>query len=152
MITAFDGCHKLTAMIKVPEIDDFDPSVEFDDDETGVLGIPNSDPRKFDLADLVFWIVLTLFGCAICFCCGRTVRRASQFWQARGGTIAIEDEPSRVSRNDEHVSRGRPEPAEDSAADVNDCVVVFVNACHIGGENRNDDSSLTDESVFEMSV
>ena len=144
-VTSFNGCYRLEASITVPETSELLDIGTDDDDESGIWGIPNSDLRQFDLADLFFWILLTIFLCSIFICCVRVFRSVIRFMRARGGGVALEDAScGSYSREKDYFygfQRGASKNGDESVSvdNISNRVVVFVTSTQ-GSTNSGEDN------------
>ena len=129
--TWFDGCYRETATIQIPAMESLIQTggLHGHDDDEAMWGIPNADPSNFDLADLLFWVILSLFLCCICVGCGRFIAKAMRLCRARGLGVAIRDD-RRTDSPDEHL----PAPLEEtetetdssSKDELSNRVIVFI--------------------------
>ena len=148
--TLFDGCYHVNATIKVPTMEQLmqvGDSRGENDDESGILGIPNADFASFDLADLIFWIILTIFMCALCFCCGRAICNSARYFRARGSGVAIDDNSS-ATQNDTQIHRrteqsGNETEACSSSDEISNRLIVFVKESTIGECTRRSHGDST---------
>lgn len=86
--TIHRGCFQVNSTIPIL------PPPPSRSDDNGIFGIPNLDFRRFDLADLLFWLVVLVMIVGCCACV-RSCRRC----MARGTTIDADDDEEESVRS-----------------------------------------------------